>query len=190
LLWGPSEERRFAAVELDIAQESLRYVWHREDKFNAWSRLSSAFGRHDLTSTIAFDRSVLGALLEFVWLGRSLLESVFFGLGFSFLTTSFLIFAPSSKALELRGTSAVTSGGDSTGETGGASCCKLCISSRSAVSKVSGDTLTSIVSWSNGSVALVFVRDGVPSSMTVSVPRPTTMSPILIMILLFPNEDD
>jgi hypothetical protein len=33
------------------------------------------------------------------------------------------------------------------------------------------------------------VRDGVPSSMAVSVPRPTTMRPILIMILRFQNED-
>jgi hypothetical protein len=71
-----------------------------------------------LTSTIAFDRSVFGALLEFVRLGRGLLESVFFGLGFSFLTASFFLFASSSTALELRGTNAVTSGGDSTGETG------------------------------------------------------------------------
>src|SRR6266481_2226846 len=69
-------------------------------------------------SGIGRTSSVFGALLEFVRLGRGLLESVFFSLGFSFLTTSFLLFAPSSKALELRGTSAVTSGGDSTGETG------------------------------------------------------------------------
>ena len=58
-----------------------------------------------------------------------------------------------------------------------------------SVSKVSGDTLASVISWSNGSGALVFVRDGVLSSMMVSVLRPTTMRVILIMILLFRKGD-
>jgi hypothetical protein len=112
--------RRFAAVEAYVAPESLRSVWHREDKFNAWIRLSNAFGRHGLTSTMAFDGSVFGALLEFVGLGRGLLGSVYLGLGFGFLTTSFLSFARSPTVLESPGTRAVTSGGGagSTGETG------------------------------------------------------------------------
>jgi hypothetical protein len=46
---------------------------------------------------------------------------------------------------------------------------KWWISSRSAVSKVSDDTLTSTVSCSNGSGALVFVRDGVPREMSRSL---------------------
>jgi hypothetical protein len=65
-----------------------------------------------LTSTIAFDRSVFGALLEFVSLGRGLLGVVYFGLGFSFLTTSFLLFVLRPTVLESSsGMMAVTSGG-------------------------------------------------------------------------------
>ncbi len=121
---------------------------------------------------------------------------MYFGLGFSFPATSFLSFASRPTVLESPETKVVVV------TSGGSVLVQRVKPAEAVLHPANGGfrfdqrplrcrviTLTSTVSWSNGSGAFVFVRDGVTSSMTVSALRLTTMRPILIMILLFRNED-